>query len=123
MAKKRVTRDEKRLTRKDTLKPLAWSYAPSVKVAFSETDIMSLFLFSEVHYDFLCKAQSKQGGILWGLRNRLENGFAVTYLTTSEVDLIGKICECDPTMCGKFIKIIKECNAEYERLNPDWRNS
>jgi hypothetical protein len=122
--KKAVTRDEeKSLTRNDTMKPLAWLYSPRVKVAFSETDIFALFLYSERHYDGLCRAQSQQGGILWGLRNRLENGFAVTYLKTDEADLIGKICEVDPIMCGKMVRIIQACNAEYERLNPDWRNS
>lgn len=124
MAKKRAGRDdEKRITRNDTLKPLAWLYTTKVKVAFSETDIMSLFLYSEMHYDGECKAQSKQGGILWGLRNRVEDGFAVTYLMPDEVDLIGKICECDPAMCGRMSKIMEACNKEYERLNPDWRNS
>ncbi len=109
--------DEKRITRDDTLKPKASEYLVKAKVAFSETDIFSLFLYSEMHYDGLCRAQSKQGGILWGLRNRLENGFAVTYLTASEVDLLGKVCEVDPIMCGKLSATMRIMNHEYENLN------
>lgn len=105
------------MNRNDTLKPLDFVYKTEVKVAFSETDIFALFLFAEQHYDGECRMTAAQGGILWGLRNRLDCGFAVTYLTPNEVDLIAKVCECDPVMSGKLSKVVQACNKEYERLN------
>ncbi len=79
MAKKLQEHEEK-LTQQMTLKPLKWLYHPKVKVAFSEADLFSMFLYAERHYDIDCRQAAKSSfGILWSLKNRLLDGFAATY--------------------------------------------
>lgn len=101
----------------DTFKILEWRFIPEVEVAFSEGDIAGFFLFAEMHYDGLCKQAAKQGGLLWGLRNSVVNGYALVTLKSADIDLLAKIMQTDPMIYKKLANILSEMNKEYKRIN------
>jgi hypothetical protein len=109
-------------------------YAPSADVEFTWTDVECMILFSERHYDYKCRELSKQGGVLYGMRNMFdarlplrtggEDDLAVrrvatiTYrLDSDTADLLAKTVEQDPAMLYKMMPIVKILNAEWRKIN------
>jgi hypothetical protein len=106
-------------------------YIAEARVKFTAEEVNALFAASESHYDGLCRRQSQPGGILWGLRNRIEYPPIEQCMSTYDVDLLAKIAEqldlvyrhldSSNPIFGipfKLSKIFKVLNDEYKRLNP-----
>jgi hypothetical protein len=106
-------------------------YVPEARVEFSAEDVNALFAASREHYDTLCRQQSEPGGMLWGLRNRIEYPPVERCLTTHDIDLLSKISERiknvlnddrrDAVISGirsELHRIFRTLNDEYKRLNP-----
>jgi hypothetical protein len=67
---------------------------PKAELEFSREELDALIRMSESHYDATCRAMSKQGGVLFGLRNCLERGKAKSWaLRFREIDLMCKLTE------------------------------
>jgi hypothetical protein len=116
------------------VKLLRMWYAPSAEVEFTWTEVECMILFSEQHYDYKCKELSRQGGVLYGMRNMfdaklpLRTGGAddlavrrvatITYrLDATTADLLAKTVEQDPAMLYKLMPVVKKLNAEWNKIN------
>lgn len=99
-------------------------------VIFSETDVFCFLLYAERHYDALCRSMGQQGGFLWGMKNRLESAteeqrmhakagqkVCEVEMTISELDLLAKICECDPELCKRVQVLFDEAQKRYRLAN------
>jgi hypothetical protein len=112
-------------------------YYPKVEVEVSWGEVEELILFSEHHYDGTCRNLSKQGGVLYGMRNRFDARLHVRILdmaaekalrkdakitvslTSEEVGLIAKCCENnDVLLLLRWLGVGHKLNDEYLRLNP-----
>ena len=107
-------------------------FIPQAIIEFTEEEVNALFQASEAHYDHKCQEVSKQGGTLWGIRNRLTDGKAEAPLTWHEIDLLGKVAEQldlthrkNPALVARlrynsensFSAILRKLNEEYDRVN------
>jgi hypothetical protein len=116
------------------MKILHMWYTPSVDVEFSWVEVESMILFSEMHYDYKCKELSKQGGVLYGMRNMFDARLplrtgspddlavrkvaTITYrLDAGTADLLAKCVESDLSMLYKLMPIVKKLNAEWSKIN------
>jgi hypothetical protein len=112
-------------------------YYPKAQVEFTWSEVEDLILFSERHYDGRCRSLSKQGGILYGMRNSFSARLQIQILSIAEeaalrknakitfdldndgAQLLAKCCENnDPILLMKMIAIVRKLNDEYLRLNP-----
>src|SRR5712671_6861900 len=106
------------------------TFIPKAVIEFIEEEVTALFAASEAHYDYKCQQASQVGGLLWGIRNCLENGKAEVSLLWSEVDLLAKIAEQlslthrnNPALVARlqynadnsFSAILRKLNEEYSR--------
>jgi hypothetical protein len=112
---------------------LNWQFIPEAIVEISKDEIDALFKASESHYDSVCRAQSKPGGMLWGLRNQAEDGKCEAHLSTGKLNLLAKISEnlghlldqgvsremIRDMQCGpdSLIAIMRRLNDEYRKIN------
>jgi hypothetical protein len=108
-------------------------YKPEADVEFTWTEVESLILLSERHYDHKCKELSQQYvhkckelsqqyvGVLYGMRNMFEfqgKGATITYrLDGSTADLLCKCAEADPALFGRLLPIFRALNDEWRRIN------
>lgn len=107
-------------------------------IEFSKKDIEDLILCSANHYDGECKKLSKQGGLLYGLNNKIILGncpstecnviddAAEWTLSITEVDLLAKcaeygkyIDEVDPLLFVKVTRILNEMQMLQREANGD----
>ena len=101
-------------------------YSVSTKVQFTEPEISALMKASHSHYDFQCRRQCEKGGIIYGLRNRLERDGAWAeprancVMTTTELDLLCKVVEQDGPveLYVSLVHAFRQANDEYIKLNP-----
>ena len=112
-------------------------YYPKVEVEFTWIEVESLILFSESHYDGTCRSLSKQGGVLYGMRNSFDarlqvrimdvaeeaamrKGAKITWMLDNDTaGLLAKCCENnDPFLLSRMMIIGRKLNDEYLRLNP-----
>lgn len=112
-------------------------YHPTAEVEFSWTEVETLILFSESHYEYKCRSLSKQGGTLYGMRNKFDDRLSVRILSIAEeaamrkdakitwdldnstTQLLAKCCENnDLLLLKKLMEISRKLNDEYLRLNP-----
>jgi hypothetical protein len=110
------------------------SYKPSADVEFTWTEVECMILFSEMHYDYKCRELSKQGGELYGMRNKFdsklplrtggEDDLAVRKIATitwtldsSLAGLLAKTVESDPAMLYKLMQIAHKLEAEWRKMN------
>lgn len=111
-------------------------YTPEADVEFTWTDVETMILFSEMHYDYKCRELSKQGGVLYGMRNMFDARLplrtgspddlavrkvaTITYrLNAGTADLLAKTVEQDPLMLYRLMPIVKRLNAEWRRINKE----
>jgi hypothetical protein len=116
------------------VKLLRMWYTPSADVEFTWTEVECMILFSERHYDYKCRELSKQGGVLYGMRNMFDARLplrtgspddlavrkvaTITYrLDVDTADLLAKTIEADPAMLYKMMPIVKGLNAEWRKIN------
>lgn len=116
------------------MKVLRYWYTPSADVEFTWTEVECMILFSERHYDYKCRELSKQGGVLYGMRNMFDAKLplrtgspddlavrkvaTITYrLDAGTADLLAKTVEQDPSMLYKLKPIVKALNSEWRRVN------
>lgn len=103
------------------MKTLSMWYQPIAEVELSRAEVESLALYSERHYDAKCRSLSKQGGIVYGMRNMFDSkgrGAAIRYrLVAHDADLLTKVAECDPALSAKLLEITKALNAEWRKAN------
>lgn len=109
-------------------------YKPEADVEFTWVEVESMILFSEMHYDYKCKELSKQGGVLYGMRNMFDARLplrtgspddlavrkvaTITYrLDAGTADLLAKCVEADPAMLYKLMPIVKALNDEWRKMN------
>jgi len=105
---------------------------PKPTVIFTETEVFCFLLYSEQHYDALCRSVSKPGreSFLWGMKNRLapanedQRGQAKSgqkvcevEMTITELNLLAKICECDPGLCTRVTALFDEAQKRYRVAN------
>jgi hypothetical protein len=112
-------------------------YIPEVEVEFTKSEVDALCKASDAHYDFKCKQAGEPGGVLWGLKNRIEAGSASMVFKQRDFDLLAKIAEqfslisvgkpeqekqaiavIAAELWVKFARILNKMNDEYSRLNP-----
>jgi len=105
-------------------------------IEFSKSDIESLLLCSRNHYSPECKALSKQGGLLYGLNNKLTmcatestacgvTGDAAEWtISTYDADVLAKCSEyvqylddADPGIHVKMVRILNEMQALQNEAN------
>jgi hypothetical protein len=103
-----------------------FEYVPKIRLTLTEPEINSLALSANRHYDYICRQANKQGGILFGLRNRLSceefDGAKVRQVEVTldfyDVDIMAKIVERDDLpLYVELSKALRAANVEYERLN------
>lgn len=102
-------------------------FKPQADVEFTWAEVKSLILFSERHYDHKCRALSKEGGVLYGMRNMFHNPVApgvrnetILYRMDAETaDLLAKTVESDPAMLHKFMPIVKGLNEKWRTINAE----
>lgn len=67
---------------------------PRARVTFSKPEVDLLLYRSTLHYDHKCRQLSVQGGMLYGMANKVRVcGTAECDLWFRELDLLSKVCE------------------------------
>jgi hypothetical protein len=96
-------------------------YTPEIDVEFTRAEVEALFLYSDNHYDFFCRMESNQYGILRDMRNMFEGRpqeATITYrLNIEKADLLAKIAESDPALSAKLVIVVRTLNAKWKELN------
>lgn len=120
------------------MKLLRMWYMPEADVEFTWTDVECLILLSERHYDYKCQELSKQGGMLYGMRNMfsfplnlgteddkaIRRTATITYrLDATEANLLAKCSESDPSLLYRLVPIFKALNDEYLKINAENRRA
>jgi hypothetical protein len=111
-------------------------YLPEARVEFDAEEVDALFEAARAHYDPLCRRQSEEGGLLYGMRNQVEYyPPAEMCLDIHKVDLLAKVAEQFELVFRKEIingtispgvaripfelrQLFDKLNTEYRRLNP-----
>jgi hypothetical protein len=119
------------------MKHLRYIYYPQADVEFTWSEVECMILFSERHYDYKCRELSKEGGVLYGMRNMFDAKLPlrtggeddkavrrvakiVYRLDGTTADLLAKTMEQDPTMLMKLVAIVKGLNKEFRRINAEY---
>lgn len=104
-------------------------YRPSVDVTFTWEEVATMIDLSERHYDYVCR-QLSVDGTLNGMRNRFyaqyDGGIATwpatatieVRLTSTDADLLSKVCERDPAMLYKMAQVFHALNDKWNEMNP-----
>jgi len=96
-------------------------YQPQADVEVTWTEVESLMLLSERHYDVKCRELGQQGGALYGMRNMFETqgkGAVVVYrLDMDKAQLVAKVSEADPALLYKFAGLVKQLNDGWRGIN------
>lgn len=114
------------------MKLLNFWYKPEADVEFTWTDVESLILLSEQHYDHKCRELSKEGGMLYGMRNMFQfplnlgteddkairlTATIIYRLDSTKADLLAKCAEQDLLFRKQLLPIVKALNDEYLKMN------
>jgi hypothetical protein len=104
------------------MKLLRFWYQPQADVEFTRSEVEDMIMFSEKHYDYQCRELSKQGGVLYGMRNMFEgNALSETIvyrIDARTADLLAKTVESDPlNQLYKLMPIVKALNEEWRTVN------
>ena len=104
-------------------------YAVQTYVVFTETDVDAAIRCSQRHYDSKCRAASKPGGFLYGMKKSSEycdETEDVYELSWQQLDLLQKILEqaVDEQECALYEtvrEIFAATRRESERVNGQQR--
>lgn len=97
------------------MKFLQFQYIAQAEIELTWTEVQSLMLFSERHYDRRCVQASQIGGILWGFRHQFDNdrhfdGQVIkVVIGSSDLNLLMKIAQYDPAL-------LKSLTTVFERI-------
>lgn len=106
-------------------------FIPKARMTFTEEEVSALFQASAAHYDAKCRQAGQLGGVLWGMRNMIEEGKVETDLEWGQVDLLAKISEQlelthrnDPAFVARmnygpnsFHNVLSKLRVSYEEVN------
>lgn len=119
------------------MRAVRFTYQVLSEVELTWPEFLALEEAAKTHYDYTCKATAKQGGLLYGWRNKFtflqeeaakttEDAASLTTnwrLTSDEVDLLCKIAE-SPVLDTKekhlrraLGKLLKNMSKEFLRVN------
>ena len=107
---------------------------PFAEVTFTKEEVRVMMRCSETHYDYTCKAMSKQGGLLYWMTNAFtwpdQGDVLEQVLPFRDMDTLCKIVECPPpdveqigrALHHSIYKVLTALNEEFRRLNPEPEN-
>jgi len=123
------------------MKRTSYHYSIVTLAAYTKEDVDLLMVMSQRHYDSKCRQASQVGGIIYGMKNRLdfmldeekELGQVEASFTTQDLDLLCKITEIyyveglpkgAMELSGALFGLLREAYAESGRVNvPDPRQA
>lgn len=108
-----------------------YDYKVSACITLTRRELQLLMSMSEGHYDHTCRSLAGLGGVLYGLKNYMEDSDSVdATLSQRQINLLCKVMEQPmPTdfsraltfepLRTRMIELFKRVSAETERLQKD----